>query len=107
MGDHNLVYVTIGSRDEALALARAVVEARLAACGNVLPGMTSVYRWQGAIEEGDEVVLILKTRSALLERLIAFVKDRHGYACPCVVALPIIAGNPAFLSWIDSETEHP
>lgn len=100
-----LVYVTAGDRQAALALGRACVEARLAACANVIDGMRSVYRWQGEIEEADEAVLILKTRRARLEALCAAIRARHDYDCPCVVALPIIGGNPDYLAWILAETE--
>jgi periplasmic divalent cation tolerance protein len=99
------VYVTAGDREAALSLGRALVEARLAACANVIPRMRSVYRWRGAIEEGEEAVLILKTRRALVEALTDKVRALHDYDCPCVVALPVIGGNPAFLDWIAAETE--
>jgi periplasmic divalent cation tolerance protein len=82
----------------------AVVEERLAACANVLDGMTSVYWWQGTLEQAREAVLILKTRAELIERLSARIKELHPYACPCVVALPIAAGNAAYLGWIADET---
>jgi periplasmic divalent cation tolerance protein len=98
-------YMTAGSRDEALRIARALVEERLAACANLLEGMTSVYRWQGRIEEDDEVVLIAKTRDDLVDRLVERVKALHSYDCPCVVALPITDGNPEFIAWIGAETE--
>ena len=98
------IYVTAGSRDEALAIANAMVEERLAACANVLDGMTSVYRWQGKLASETETVLILKTRQDLAEAVIARVKALHSYECPCVVVLPVIAGNPAFLEWIAQET---
>ena len=99
-----MVYITAGDEAEAKALGRALVEARLAACANVLPGITPIYWWEGKVEEGREVALIAKTRADLVERLTAFVKERHSYDCPCVVALPIAAGNPAFLDWIAAET---
>ena len=97
-------YVTAGSREEALAIGRVVVEERLAACANVLDGMISLYWWQGALERADEAALILKTRAELVERLTARVRELHSYECPCVVALPIDAGNPAYLDWIVRET---
>ena len=99
-----MVYITAGDEAEAKALGRALVEARLAACANVLPGITPIYRWEGRIEEGTEVALIAKTRSALVEQVVAFVTARHSYDCPCVVAIPIADGNPAFLDWIAAET---
>ncbi|MEO5374906.1 MAG: divalent-cation tolerance protein CutA [Alphaproteobacteria bacterium] len=102
--NYSLVYMTAGTRDEALALGRALVEARLAACANVLGDITSVYWWQGRLEEGGEVALLVKTRTELVERVVARVRELHSYACPCVVAMPIAAGNPAFLEWIGNET---
>ena len=97
-------YVTAGSRAEALALGRAVVEERLAACANVLDGITSIYWWQGALEQASEAVLILKTRAELVGLLTARLRELHSYDCPCVVALPIAGGNPAYLEWIAAET---
>jgi periplasmic divalent cation tolerance protein len=98
-------YVTAGSRDEALSIGRTVVQERLAACANVLDGMTSIYWWQGALEQAGEAALILKTRAELVERLIARIRELHSYECACVVALPIAAGNPDYLDWIARETE--
>lgn len=99
-----LVYVTAGSKDEALTIARAAVEERLAACANVLSPITSIYWWEGKVQEEGEVSLILKTRADLVPALTQRIKALHSYTCPCVVALPITAGNPDFLAWIDTET---
>lgn len=99
-----MIYITTPSPQEALRIGRAVVADRLAACANVLPGITSVYRWQGEVQEDGETALILKTRSDLVERLTTRVKELHSYDCPCVVALPIAGGNPDFLQWIAEET---
>ncbi len=99
-----LVYVTAPGLDEAQSLARLAVERRLAACANILPGMRSLYWWQGKMESAEEVVLILKTTEALEEVLIQALTDAHSYDCPCVVSLPIESGNPAFLQWIEDET---
>ena len=101
---HALIYVTAPDRDTAARLARSVVEARLAACANILPGIQSVYWWKGTIETADEAALVLKTRTALVPRLTAELRRLHPYECPCIVALPIVAGNPGFLRWIDAET---
>lgn len=100
-----LIYMTAETEAEAIALGRALVEARLAACANVLPGMIPIFWWEGEVREGSEAVLIAKTRRELVERVTTFVKERHSYDCPCIVALPIEAGNPAFLTWIGEETE--
>lgn len=99
-----LVYLTAPNRDEALALARTVVGERLAACANLLGDITSVYWWDGRLNEDREVALILKTRADLVEVLTARLRELHSYTCPCVVALPIASGNPAFLDWIAVET---
>lgn len=99
------VYITCASLDEAKRIGRALVEARLCACVNILPGMTSLYWWQGKIEEGQETVLIAKTREALLDALTAKVKALHSYQCPCVVAIPVQAGNDDYVKWIEAETE--
>ena len=98
------VYVTASSRQEALSIGRAVVGERLAACANILDGMTSIYWWERSLQEEGEASLILKTRSDLIDRLTARIRELHSYACPCVVAMPIAAGNPAYLDWILQET---
>lgn len=99
-----LVYMTAGSEEEARNLADALITDRLAACVNILPGMQSCYRWKGEIERAVEVVLIAKTKAALLPEVVARVKEIHSYEVPCVVSLPITNGNPDFLDWIMAET---
>ncbi len=105
--EHRLVYITAGSAAEAKRLARTLVAERLVACANVIEGVTSVYWWEGEVQEGAEASLIAKTRSDRVDAVIARVKELHDYSCPCVVALPILAGNPDFLAWIATETEEP
>jgi periplasmic divalent cation tolerance protein len=101
---HRLIYVTASSVDQAKSIGEKLVEERLAACVNILPNMTSIYRWQGQLEQGAEVVMIAKTRESLVEAATARVRELHPYECPCIVAVPIVAGDAAFLGWIDSET---
>ncbi len=101
---YNSVYIAAESRDEAVAIGRALVEERLAACANVFASVKSLYWWEGAVQEDDEVILILKTRSGRLERLIERAKALHSYECPCIVAFPIAAGHPDYLDWIAAET---
>lgn len=98
------IYVTAATREEALTIARTLVADRLAACGNVLAGITSVYRWEGRVNEDAEVSLVLKTTADRVEAVTRRVGELHSYECPCVVALPIVGGNPAFLAWIGEET---
>ena len=99
-----MLYITAGSRDEAKKIGRALVEARLAACANVIDGMESVYWWEGKLTEDREAVLIVKTRADLVPAVTAKVKELHSYSVPCVVALPILDGNPDYLGWVRAET---
>ncbi len=98
------LYVTVGSTEEAASIARDLLDARLIACANIIDGATSLYRWEGRIEQEKEAVMIAKTREDLVEKVIDRVRELHSYDCPCIVALPIVDGNPAFLDWIDKET---
>lgn len=100
-----LVYITAKNADDAKRIGQDLVERRLAACANILPGMTSIYRWQGAIETSSEAVLVAKTRMALADALVKRVKELHDYDVPCAVVLPILKGNPDFLDWIAAETQ--
>jgi periplasmic divalent cation tolerance protein len=102
--DKQLIYITASSDEEARRIGRALVEERLAACANVLGGIASIYWWEGEVQEDAEVALIAKTTAALVPRIVERVTALHSYDCPCVVAVPIAAGNPAFLEWIDAET---
>ena len=99
-----IAYITAGSREEARCIGRTLVEERLAACANIFDGMTSIYRWQDAIEEATETVLIAKTRAELFDRLAARVRELHSYEVPCVVELRVGRGNPAYLDWLRDET---
>jgi periplasmic divalent cation tolerance protein len=98
------VYITISSRDEALSLGRTLVEEGLAACVNVLGAITSVYRWQGAIEQGDEAVLIVKTTDPRYDALAARVLALHPYDLPCLAKLPVAGGHAPYLDWIRTES---
>ena len=95
--------------DRAPALARALVERRLAACVNLVPGVISVYRWKGVVEEDQETTLLVKTRAELVPALTAAIRELHGYEVPEVVALPLVAGegNDAYRAWVVAETSDP
>jgi len=99
-----VVLVTCGNEEAATALATALVSERLAACGNIVPGVRSVYRWQGAVQYDAEVLLLLKTVTALVPALSARVRELHSYEVPEVLALPILGGLPAYLAWIEEST---
>ena len=96
-------YITCSDLAEAEAIGRALVSERLAACVNLLPGMRSLYWWQGRIEDAHEVVLIAKTSARHADALIVRVRALHRYTTPCVVFLPVEGGNPAYLDWLRGE----
>src|ERR1700691_2625350 len=99
------VYTTYPSVVEAERAGRTLVERRLCACVNILPGMVSLYWWQGAIERGEEVVMIIKTRAALADAVRAAVKEMHSYTTPAILVLPIETVDPDYQAWIVAETE--
>lgn len=100
-----LVITNLPDAALAHALARQLVEQKLAACVNNLPGVKSVYRWQGAIEEAHETCLLIKTTQMAYPQLEAAIKAAHPYDLPEIIALPIVAGWPAYLDWITQETK--
>jgi periplasmic divalent cation tolerance protein len=104
MTDALVVLVTTPTAERAAELARALVEERLAACGNVVPGLRSVYRWEGKVQDEPEALLLLKTTRARFEALRARVVALHPYEVPEVVALPVEAGSAPYLAWIAAET---
>ena len=105
MTDKVLVLTTTGSENEARKIAKTLVERRLAACVNILPGMISHYWWQDAIERAEEVVMIIKTRAGLAEPVRAAVKEMHSYTTPAVLVIPIETVDPDYHAWIVAETE--
>ena len=98
------VYMTVGSLKEAKKISHILVEKNLAACVNLLENMISIYKWEDKLEEGQEVVMIAKTRKTLMPKLIETVNSHHSSDCPCILELPIQGGNPDFLTWIVGET---
>jgi len=101
----SFVYITASSVEEAEIIGRNLVSRKLAACVNIVEGMKSIYHWENKIETDEEVVLIAKTKQALIDELTENVKALHSYKCPCVVALQITGGNPDFLKWVANETK--
>ena len=99
------VYSTFPDVGAAERVARALVSARLAACVNIYPPMTSVYEWQGKLETGPEVAVFIKTRRALAEEVIATARPLHPYTVPCFLVLPIDGGNPDYLDWARGQTK--
>jgi periplasmic divalent cation tolerance protein len=98
------VLTNLPDSESAFNLARALVQLRLAACANVLPAVTSVYRWQGREEQATEHPVLIKTTDARYAELEQAVRERHPYDVPEIIAWPITAGLPAYLDWVESET---
>jgi periplasmic divalent cation tolerance protein len=101
------VYTTYPSVVEAERAGRFLVERRLAACVNILPTMISHYWWQGALERGEETVMIIKTRASLAEAVRSAVKEMHSYSTPAIIFLPVEGGDENYLGWIMNETKAP
>ena len=101
------VYLTFPDEASAERVARALVDRRLAACVNVVPGARSVYRWQGAVQVDPEVLAVAKTQAARLPALTAAVQALHPYEVPCVVAYPALGGLEGYLDWVRSEATGP
>ncbi len=102
-----IIYITTENKEEARSVGKVLVEERLAACVNIIDGMEAMFWWEGAAQSESETVLIAKTTEDRVDDLTRRVKEVHSYDCPCVVALPIQAGNPEFLSWIGEEVKKP
>jgi len=102
-----LVISTLPDRDAAEKMAYFLIEQQLAACVNILPGVTSVYRWQGKVESANETILLIKTTMARYPALEAAIKAQHPYELPEIVAVPINAGLPVYLAWVATETSNP
>jgi periplasmic divalent cation tolerance protein len=106
-GDALLVISNLPNRDTAMKLARRLVEERLAACVNLLPGCTSVYRWDGALEEAQEIPVLIKTRAARYAEVEALIRSEHPYELPEIIAVPVVRGLPEYLDWVGEETAIP
>jgi periplasmic divalent cation tolerance protein len=102
--DAIVVFTTVATEQEAVTLVRALLERRLVACGTLLPGSRSLYRWQGKVADEREVVVMLKTRSARLDSLTAAFSELHPYKVPELLALAVTSGNDKYLEWINGET---
>jgi periplasmic divalent cation tolerance protein len=103
MTDKIVVLSTCGSAEEAERIARSLVEKRLAACVSLIPGVRSIYRWKGAIEDSQEVLLVIKSSRALLNELRMEIEKMHTNEVPEVIAMQIVDGAEAYLEWMDRE----
>ena len=103
MTDKVIVLSTCSSREEADRIARGLVEERLAACVNVVEGVSSVYRWKDAVQEDSEILLIIKSRRDLVARLNERLAAMHTYEVPEAIAIPVVDGSAAYLDWLERE----
>jgi periplasmic divalent cation tolerance protein len=101
------VIITADSAEWLLGFTRQLVDARLAACGQNILSIRSVYRWQGRVADEGEARVALHTRLGLVARIVERANERHPYDVPCVIALPVVAGNPAYIQWVFDQTEEP
>lgn len=104
MSSHLAAFTTCDSLEAARRMARHLVDRRVAACVNIIPGVESVYRWQGAVESASEWLLMIKTRRDQFDALAAALREVHHYEVPELIAVDITAGLPAYLDWIDRES---
>ncbi len=102
--DAVVVMTTVASTDEAVELVRGLLDKRLIACGTILPGARSIYRWEGKTADEQETVVLLKTRSARIEALEVAFSELHPYKVPELLALPVTSGHGKYLEWIGAET---
>lgn len=105
--DYVLVLTTLPADADAATFARTLVETRLAACVNLLPGMESVYRWEGRVEQERERQLVIKTARSRVVALWERVRELHPYEVPEFIVLPIVDGNDAYLRWVGESTRTP
>jgi len=101
------VYSTFPDRESAERVAQRLVVARLAACVNILPPMTSIFEWQGTVDVSTEHAVFIKTRRTMAEQAIAVAQPLHPYSLPCFLVLPILAGNEDYLAWVRDQTLGP
>lgn len=104
MTEKIVVFSNCGSEEEARRIARSLVEARLAACVNIVPGIRSIYHWQGAVQDDSEWMLVIKSTRLLFDQLSAELRKVHSYQVPEVLAIPVVAGSQDYLDWLDRET---
>jgi periplasmic divalent cation tolerance protein len=100
-----VVFITTANAEEAQRIADVLLEERKAACINIVPGVSSLFWWQGKLDSAAESLLIVKTKASVLSQVVNLVKQHHSYDVPEVIALPIIGGNQDYLEWMDREVK--
>lgn len=101
MSNYIVVFVTVGNKKEAKKISQKILERKLAACVNIVPSISSYYWWKGKVDSSKEVLLIIKTKKELFNKLKNSIKKIHSYSIPEIIALPIEFGNSEYLNWID------
>jgi periplasmic divalent cation tolerance protein len=102
--EYVVVFITTSAGEEAGLISKVLLEQRKAACINIVEGVNSLFRWKGSIDSSRENLLIVKTKSSLLQDVIQMVKEIHTYEVPEIIALPIVGGNQDYLDWVGNET---
>ncbi len=105
MAEELIVLITVSSNDEAEKVGATLVEEHLAACVNIMPGIRSIFFWEGKVQDEQELILLCKSTQQLLDKLISRVKELHSYTVPEILALPIIGGSADYLSWVRDTTK--
>ena len=103
-GEFIVVLMTASSAEEAEKISFALIEKKLAACCNIVKGVTSIYEWKGNVEKGEECLVIIKTRKELFDKLSLEIRSLHSYEVPEIIALPLVDGFEPYLNWIKSNT---
>lgn len=99
----NLIYITTEDKEEAKRISAPLIEEGLAACTNILPGMSSVFYWEGEVQAEEECVMIVKTDETMNEKVMARVRELHSYDTPCMLVLPVKDGNADFVGWVQEQ----
>lgn len=102
---YSIVFITAKDNEEAKRIAQGLLKEKLIACANIIPGVQSMFWWEGKIDEAGEALLILKTKRSLIKKVIKTVKVLHSYQVPEVIALPIIEGNKDYLKWVNESVK--
>lgn len=100
-----VVLVTVAGSDEAHKIASELLSHRKAACVNIVPGVSSLFRWQGRLETAEESLLIIKTKASQLNEIVTLVRQVHSYQVPEIIALPVVGGNQDYLDWVGGEVD--
>ena len=102
---HIVLFITTATAEEAQQISRALLNKKKVACVNIVPGVSSLFWWQGKLDSAQENLLVIKTKASQLNEIIRLVKELHSYDVPEIIALPIVGGNQDYLEWIDEEVK--